>query len=761
MATNLQLAGMKTDFQRGTSPNKRQLKDLKEAEKAADAEDDFFEELQKKAKMPKSTSFSPASRNKIRDVVNMHAPAADALMIDTVAEIIEEKKSNDPVTGKIKKLSHYDAIVKGACAESMTSTQQLDLEHFSMLLRSDVGPSTIENAMEIPKTLTDQALLQTRITKSMEYVGKYQELQCVGTYTGAAKAVCAELHSKYCAKVLQQHFVHERQKLNHLGSGITLKWVGDWRAANEEFLKPFLFIDEDPENPGAMKTESMSDWLKRLLERHNELPITAYKDLTETLQEHDLGYEGLITSKCRTMSALRPACESAANKGRLVVVKDRMVMKTAKHADNCFGLINPKFMPTPSPLRDPNCKGADITPSPAPIAALSPIHPVGSSIRQTPVCEPAGEPSENRDADEPEEVDPEELVAATGQLICDIYVKHYLREYRLGFVKWARAETLKTLLDPADLEYEHKIGMQQIGAALTVLANDLKSFQYPSGEHWDAMFDLGIDDCVNRRTYAAQTCLFAGDCSLGLSLEANQIFNMEFESVPLNFETILRRVVTRMEQCESAALNPTEQGNQFEKLLQFEDWLVYASKIKVSEVLAYLPNENSDPHWKLKIIQRIAKGLVGMIAMMKKHFHDKKKAKEIEKDPDASKLVDEMDCWLGPQGPSSHDFVKSTCATVTAILAHAFNVIAREEKQWLVDRVMAKPPTGVMTIELLQNRTKLVSTNELTTLRFMNKPFFAELKENFEKFSSGSMAKDTAGVGSLGAGGRKVKRKLY
>eukprot|EP00392_Amoebophrya_sp_AT5.2_P015124 g15318.t1 len=730
-----------TDFQ-ASSPtsHKRAQKRINEANAAAEDEEEWFGELIKKAKMPKGFAFSPVTKERIKGLADMDAPVATALQSESIAELIEEKRNFDPLTGKLKRMAHYDAIMKGACTDAFSSAQQIDCDE------------TIERALDIPANLTDPALIQARIRNSMTYVGRYQELQSVGTYSTSAKAVCAELHSKYAAKVIKQQFSEEHKRLQNIGQSLTLKWVGEWVSANESYVSPFLLIDESRENENEMNTETMHDWMLRFLDRHQELPITAFKDLKETLEDADQGFEGLIMSKRRLLQAMKPACELAANVGRLTQVRDRMVMKSAVHADTTFGICRAQEMPSPSPMKDDN----NVPQSPTPLAGFSPVAQPDSEIRPRAHPDIIPEHSEQMDAEEPEEVDPTELVPATAQLVCETYLTHYLKSYPVGFIRWASKDSLKKLMEKNDLEYEQKVGLSQISTELVKVVNCMKSFQYPSGIFFDAAFDLG--------TYAAQTIVFNGSVALGLSAQANGVFTKEFTSIPFSVDKIMRRLVERMDHVKTAS-NPVDRKNQHEKLCEFKPWIEWAGSILLAEVSAFLPNENSDQFWKLKVIKRVAIGLKGLFEILDQFFVKKKTAAQIYKDPDCAYAMEELNVWTGPKGPDNTSFVKTMLADVvrTVIYANAFNIICEDEMKRTRDLVLAQPQMGILMMDVLEKRKKLITTNDCSHLKFLNKSWLTELAAEFEKFAAGNMNREATGAAGapLGAGARKVKRKFY
>eukprot|EP00392_Amoebophrya_sp_AT5.2_P010917 g10987.t1 len=686
-----------SDFARKGSP-KRNAKEAKAQAKADEADDSYFEDLEKKVKMPKYSHFSPDTRTKLRGLVSQDLPAAEALKLDHVMDIVNEKLSSDPDTAAINKLTHYDAILQKACSKTLTSSQQVDIEY---------SATTVEKALDLPAKLTDTTLVSQRIESAFQYVGQYQSVQSCGTYCGLTQAVTRELHAKYAAKVIGQRFANDQITTPEL--------VNDWVAANEAYLRPFSFMDdEDEDNPGELRDAlSMYDWLINFLTMHKKTPVNSYGDLEAIIKDYEDGAEGLLESKCRMMKALEPAMKAASTRAKETMTKDRMVMKCAVHADTIPRDEN--NMPTPSPFKE---QAAD-TPQPAPLG-YSPIVQPGGGIR----------PGNSKDSvmsvpEGSDETDPIMLVQASGTLVVDVYVLQYLRAYNVGMIGYRG--TLGLLLSGNELEYAHKIGFQQISNELVPIAKDLQSYKYPGDNTFESFFDLGM--------YAVQLVFLQGSAKLGLSLEANLIFTEKLRDVELRIETVVRRLNERATKIKDAETKEDKE-KQLEKLEAFLPWLEYAAQTKPDQVLAYMPkNAETDEFWKLKIVKQLAQGLLGFIRMLKLHINEKKSGNQIDGDKDASYALKQMQTWCEMNGPENVAFVESMAGHMGVVYANGFDIICKDEKVKLHDLVLGK--VAVLTLEVLEKRKKLLAHSEISHLRFMNAAYFVQLEDDFKKFSTG------------------------
>lgn len=137
------------------------------------------------------------------------------------------------------------------------------------------------------------------------------------------------------------------------------------------------------------------------------------------------------------------AIGGAAEVKRLTQTSDRLSFLTSTHADNTFGHERIyRQMPSKTPTRTTSKQ------SPMPLDQQSPVNQPEfgeeSSVQEVGATgDEAGEEGAAAAHDEiEEEVDPVELVPATGPLIVQVFVTQYLTNHGCGMIRWVRSPFL-------------------------------------------------------------------------------------------------------------------------------------------------------------------------------------------------------------------------------------------------------------------------------------------------------------------------------
>eukprot|EP00392_Amoebophrya_sp_AT5.2_P018976 g19645.t1 len=519
-------------------------------------------------KLPKNVQISPTSRGEIWSLVATPGGAHNAKSVqeaaddDTISGLLQERYELDPLTLGIQKKSHHDAMFKIVLSHGpMTVQQHMD------------NDSHIKQVLRMPATLTDVKKKQERIGSCTEHVAKFQKVNASVVLSPATSALVREIHAGNLAIIFDQH-LGEATTLN-------LKFLCDWTAANAEFLKPFEFEDEvvnDIGEPtGDFKVTSVNDWFRSVLSRTRKTPILVNNEAAEVLREYkeNGGGGGLLASKAHMMEAMLPAIGGAAEVKRLTQTSDRLGFLTSTHADNTFEHERIyRQMPSKTPIRTTSKQ------SPMPLDQQSPVNQPEfgeeSSVQEMGATGEAGEEGAAAAHDDvEEELDPVELVPATGPLIVQVFVTQYLTNHGCGMIRWARSGAMKSMIDSGaedGLVFEHAVGFKQISDQVRAIANKMPSFGFPEKSTFDMKFDAGL---------SAMLCaVIAGNAKLGMSIEASNIFQSSIATVSFKPDVILRRLAERADAWGKEP-ESIKKWSGYVKMMEFLPWFEYVSSVRL------------------------------------------------------------------------------------------------------------------------------------------------------------------------------------